>query len=65
MNRLKQFRKEHGLSQEELAEKSGVSRVTISKLESGELSVSKTTTLIQIADALGESVTAIFFADDV
>ena len=65
MNRLKQFRKEHGLSQEELAEKSGVSRVTISKLESGELSVSKTTTLIQIADALGESVTAIFFADNV
>ena len=65
MNRLKLYREKHGMSQEELSEKSGISRVTISKLESGRMSVSKTTTLVQIADALGETVTEIFFAKEV
>lgn len=65
MNRLKFYREKRKLSQEDLAEKSGVSRVTISNLENDKIPVSKTDTLTKIADALGETVPTIFFAPDV
>lgn len=65
MNRLKFYREKRSLSQEDLAEKSGVSRVTISNLENDKTPVSKTDTLTKIADALGETVPTIFFAPDV
>lgn len=65
MNRLKFYREKRKLSQEDLAEKSGVSRVTISNLENDKILVSKTDTLTKIADALGETVPTIFFAPDV
>lgn len=61
MNRLKFYREKRNLSQEDLAKKSGVSRVTISKLENAKIPVSKTNTLTKIADALGETVPTIFF----
>ena len=38
ISKLAQVRKEHGLSQERLAELSGVHRVTIARIESGEIS---------------------------
>lgn len=60
-NRLRKFREEKNWSQADLAERSGVSRVTISLLESGKTQSAKTDTLIKLADALGESVTTVFF----
>lgn len=60
-NRLRQYREEKGWTQDELARKSGVSRVTICLLETGKLQTSKTDTLTKIADALGAKVTSVFF----
>lgn len=60
-NRLKEFRKKKGLTQDALAEKSGVSRTVISFLENGRTGCTMTTTLTKLADALGEKVTTIFF----
>lgn len=59
--RLKEIREKKGLTQEELAEKSGVSRTIISYLENDRSECAKTSTLIKLADALGEKVTAVFF----
>ena len=61
-NRLKQFREEKGWTQGQLSEKSGVSRVTINGIENGKIQVAKTDTLAKIADALGKSITAVFFS---
>ena len=60
-NRIRNRRKELGLSQEELAEKSGVSRTTISELETEKKEVTTNITLERIAKALGEKVSNIFF----
>ena len=49
------------MSQEELAEKSGVSRTTISELETEKKEVTTNITLERIARALGEKVSNIFF----
>lgn len=61
INRLKEAREEISMTQEELAEKSGISRVTISGIESGRMAVAKSDTLAKIADAIGKKVTDIFF----
>lgn len=58
--RVKQKRQELKLSQAELADKSGVSRATISALENGDLKRTTTDTLIKLADALGCTVGEIF-----
>lgn len=60
-NRLKEIREERGMSQEELSEKSGVSRTTISELETEKKEVTTNITLKKIASALGEKVSTIFF----
>lgn len=52
MDNLKELRLKQGLTQEKLAEKSGVSRITIAKLESGTQTVIKSSTIIKLADAL-------------
>ena len=44
------------MTQTELAERSGVGRVTISRLESGELKETTIGTLAKLAEALGVSV---------
>ena len=49
------------LTQEDLAMKSGVSRTIISGLESGTIKETSTRTLRKIADALGKSVSELFF----
>ena len=59
--RLKEVREKHGLTQEELARKSGISRVTISMIESCKSSCVKTQTLLKLADALGEKASKLFF----
>lgn len=60
-NRLKEVREYKGISQEELAEKSGVSRTTISELETEKKEVTTNITLEKIAKALEEKVSNIFF----
>lgn len=61
-NRLRQFREEKGWTQGQLSEKSGVSRVTINGIENGKIQVAKTDTLAKLADALGKSISAVFFS---
>lgn len=48
-NRISQLRKQNGMSQEELAEKMGVSRQSVSKWESGQ-SVPEVEKLVQLSD---------------
>ena len=60
-NKIKEVRISKGITQEELANKSGISRPYISKLENGEELIIKNTTMIAIAAALGKSVNYIFF----
>ena len=52
MQELKKYRLEAGLTQEQLAEKSGVSRVTIANIERGSQAFIKSSTVIKLADAL-------------
>ena len=51
------------MTQDELAEKSGVSRTIIAGLESGAIEVTTTRTLEKIALALNSKVEDIFFSD--
>lgn len=61
MNRLKTAREEKNWSQDTLAERAGVSRATISALENDKTSCVKTVTLTKLADALGKTVSELFF----
>lgn len=58
--KIRVFREELNLSQQELAAKSGVSRATISGLENQTICVTTTDTLIKLANALGKKVSEIF-----
>lgn len=62
---IKEFREEKGWTQEELAAKAGVSRTIISKLESNNDVVTTTSTLKNLADALGKSINEIFNTEKV
>lgn len=62
-NKVKEIREELNMSQEELSEKSGVSRTTISGLENGIIDVITNITLEKIASALGKKVPEVFFQD--
>lgn len=61
---IREIRRQAKMSQAELAEKSGVSRAIISKLETNPDAVVKNITLSKIATALGVPVSS-FFALDV
>lgn len=63
--KIKDVREARGMTQEELAQASGVSRVTISGLENGTTRATTTKTLVAIACALGVSVDQIFFSESV
>lgn len=52
MNKLKKLREKRKLTQEELANKAGVSRVTISNLENGTYENINLSTLRKLASAL-------------
>ena len=58
--KIKEFREEQNMSQEQLAERANVSRTIISGLESGSISVTTTNTLSKIASALNKKVSDIF-----
>lgn len=58
--RIKEFRNEKGLSQDELSRKAEVSRTIISGLENGTITVTSTGTLTKIANALDKKVSDIF-----
>lgn len=57
---LKTLREERKLSQEELAERSGVSRTTISLIENGNSTTIKLSTLQKLAKALEVGVDYFF-----
>lgn len=59
--RIKELRENMNISQEQLAENSGVSRTIISGLESGRIEITTTETLKKIAKALNKSISDIFF----
>ena len=63
--KIKEDREAAKMTQEELAEKSGISRGTISALENGTVRNTTSKTLIQIAQALNATVEQIFFAETV
>lgn len=60
--KIKDLRESQNMTQEELAEKSGVSRGTICALEKGEERTTTTKTLIRLAKALGSTVDQLFFS---
>lgn len=61
MFNLKSARQEKGYTQQQLSEKSGVSRVAISLIESGKMKSIKTDTLSKLADALDKKPSDLFF----
>lgn len=58
--KVKEYREDMGITQEELAKRADVSRAIISGLESGSITVTTTKTLMKIAVALEKSVSDIF-----
>ena len=63
--RVKEEREKRNMTQEELAQKSGISRQTISAIENGNAGSVKIGTLLAIAKALGTTVDEIFFQEAV
>lgn len=61
--KIKERREELRMSQEELSEKSGVNRTTISMLENGKVDQVLTGTLVALAKALETTVDKIFFPE--
>lgn len=63
--KLREVRESRHMTQEELAEKSGISRVTISAMENGVERNTTSRTLVKLAEALGVTIDQIFFTDGV
>ena len=63
--KIKELREAMKMTQEELAEKSGVSRGTISALENGIDRTTTSKTLVKLAPALDTTVDRIFFTKGV
>lgn len=63
--KIKELREERGMTQDELAQKSGVSRGTISALENGAERTTTTKTLLNIARALQTTVDRLFYPESV
>ena len=61
--RIREQRIKIGISQDQLAEKSGVARTIISQLETGQRTVTTTETMLKIARALDCSVADIFLLE--
>lgn len=60
--KIRELREAKGITQEALAELSGVSRATIWALECGQDKVTTTKTLIKIAEALGVRLDDLYFS---
>ena len=63
--KIKEFREMRGITQEELAKLSGVSRGTIVALEKGTTRTTTTKTLLKLATALKTTVDQIFYPESV
>ena len=63
--RIRELREKSNMTQEELSERSGVSRATISALENGTERSTTTKTLMNIARALNVAVDVLFYAQAV
>lgn len=63
--KIRQYRELNNMTQEDLAKKSGISRVTLSGLENGTVDVTTNVTMEKIAKALNVKVSELFFNDDV
>lgn len=61
---LKRIRKEKGLSQQELADLSGMSKQHISRMESGHQDNPQIKSVVTIAAALGVSIEDLIFGDE-
>lgn len=59
-NRLKELREERGISQEKLAELSGISRATLSKIENNEEVNVNTRTIAKLSDVFDVKPSEIF-----
>ena len=60
MTRIEILRRAHGLTVSELAEKSGVSALTIVEMESGRAGTASAKTLLALADVIGCDVEEFF-----
>ena len=60
-NKVKHYRELKGMSQEELAKASNISRTTISGLENDTIKVTTNTTMDKIANALEVSTIELFY----
>ena len=61
VTKIKEVREKRGMTQEELSEKSGISRTTISDLENGKIKNTSASTMVSISKALKCKVKDIFF----
>lgn len=64
-NRVKEVRKEQGITQAQLAEKAKVCRSYLSAIESGKQKAISNIVMLKIANALNKPVSYIFFNDRV
>ena len=60
VTKFEMLRREAGLSKVQLAEKSGVTRQTISRIEKGNIGTVNVETLIKCADAIGCAIVDFF-----
>lgn len=63
--KIREKRESLKMTQEELAKKSGVGRVTIALLETGATKNASSKTLLLIAQALGTTIDDLFFDESV
>lgn len=61
--RIREIRKEKGLTTYELAQKAGITRVALWRIENNQ-SDAKASTLQSIADVLGVGIEALFLRED-
>lgn len=59
--KIKYYRELNHITQEELSQKSNVSRTIISGLENGTLDVTTNTTMEKISEALGVGIVELFY----
>ena len=64
-NKVKEYRKERGMTQAELAERANVCRPYLSAIESGKQTRISNVVMLKIASALNEPINNIFFSGSV
>ena len=64
-NKVKEYRKERGMTQAELAERANVCRPYLSAIESGKQTRISYVVMLKIASALNEPINNIFFSGSV